>query len=256
LKKKLKKKRKLKKKKQIYNKGIIFLLFKFPEFEKMENEVVTRNFGHSVTPVELLQVLWHEHQDIMGAAQSNQRASLVRFDRKFTEFMRSGARLDGEVLLSECFGAETEYEGIPDWKRAAVLAGCRAWNMEFSDSQTGEWNALLVEYSFIPDEGEYTAPIVKMEEFLDVAEMLIRGWNVVQNRIGAFGGRDSEEPPFETDVMDLVVNRLESLCGEDFAYPTWFVGRVRQILYGYEPAKIDDTPPPLEPCPYENPPHI
>jgi hypothetical protein len=231
----------------------------------MEFSVTRTDLGTRVSPIELLEALFDRHGDIMGAAQSNERAELVRFEGKFTEFMRTGEKGDGEVLLVECFGegATLENIGIPDWKRAAVLAGCKAWSLEFTDAQDGEWNGLLTTYSFLPDSNGNLVPIVDLHNFLDVAEMLVRGWNVVQNRVGTGG----TEPPFQTDVMDLVVNRLECLSEQEYAYPMWFTCRIRQILSGYEPHKLDrthyvaeeeseDEIPPLLEDAYENPPDV
>jgi hypothetical protein len=185
------------------------------------------------SPLALLELCLQEVDLLMGAAQSTRVDGLAQFDVRFTRFMREGSKDDATVLLVECLGDQEGMDIIPAWKKAAVYAAAKCWNIDFTEEQDVDWNVILRQYSILPRDDEFYAPILDMTDFLDVAEMLMRGWDLVWNlRVNNDKeATSSEDGPLDTDVNSMVTNRLEVLMEQSFAYPQRFVTRLRTILY-------------------------
>ena len=172
----------------------------------------------------------------MGLGQSRQSLDLARFDGKFAEFMRDGKKVDVEVLITLFTDSlEVEYE-IPDWKIAAVFAGAKAWGVPITETLEGDWGRILRVCSILPIEGEELyAPITDLCDTLDTWEMILKGWDRAESaRKFAMESWVGEE----TTVYDQVRDRLSQVAEQEWAYPSWFCFRARNIFYGYNPRPI------------------
>lgn len=181
-------------------------------------------------PAALITFFAQRIEEAMGAAQSAHETVLAQFDQKFMTFMDTGDKDEAEVLMTACIDNGEEYKEIPNWKRAAVFAAAKAWGLDFTEGQEIEWQSILKDYSLVPRDTEYYAPIGDMEDFLNVMEMLIKGWNVAE----ATRKDKMVVVPDEMDVAAMVHNRLEVILNTQHrAFPSWFIGRMRNIHFGY-----------------------